>query len=77
MPEIIIGFEGHKPDLNELTFDLFEAGTLREGLEKLAPGNVTIVMKLMAMRKSFTRYRSDRPRNWGQGCPSPILGLAL
>lgn len=53
MPEIIIGFEGHRHDLNELTFDLFEAGMLREGLERSAPGNVTLVMKPMELRKGF------------------------
>jgi hypothetical protein len=53
MPEIIIGFEGQTRDLNELTFDLFEAGMLRAGLEKAAPGDVTLVLKPMEMRKSF------------------------
>lgn len=51
MPEIIIGFEGQTRDLNALTFDIFEAGMLREGLEKAAPGDVTIVLKPMEMRK--------------------------
>src|ERR1700693_1269229 len=53
MPEIIIGLEGQTRDLNELIFDLFEAGMLREGLEKAAPGDVTLVLKPMEVRKSF------------------------
>jgi hypothetical protein len=51
MAEIIIGLEGRTQDLNALTFDLFEAGVLRAGLENAAPGNVTIVLKPMEMRK--------------------------
>jgi len=51
MPEIIIGLEGRTPDLNELTFSLFEAGMLAEGLEKQTPGEVTIVLKAMPLRK--------------------------
>jgi hypothetical protein len=51
MAEIIIGLEGPKRDLNDLAFSLFEAGMLREGLEKETPGNTKIVLKPMEMRK--------------------------
>lgn len=51
MTEIIIGLEGQKPDLNELTLSLFEAGMLRSGLEKKTPGDVTIVLKPTELRK--------------------------
>src|ERR1039457_1169571 len=54
MPEIIIGFEGQKTDLNDLTFSLFEAGMLQEGLEKQTPGDVTIVLKQTEARKSIS-----------------------
>jgi hypothetical protein len=49
--EITIGFEGHKKDVNDLVFDLFEAGMLREGLQKNTPGGATVVLKPMEMRK--------------------------
>ena len=49
--EIIVGFEGQKRDLNELLFALFEAGMLRDGLQKVTPGGSTIVLKPMEMRK--------------------------
>lgn len=51
MPEIIIGLKGRTPDLNELTFSLFEAGMLREGLERQTSGEVIIVLKEMPLRK--------------------------
>jgi hypothetical protein len=51
MEEIVIGFEGQTRDLNELVFDLFEAGLLREGLEKETPGDAKLVMKPMELKK--------------------------
>jgi hypothetical protein len=52
MTEITVGFEGQKRDLNDLLFDLFEAGLLREGLEKQTPGDATIVLRPMELRKT-------------------------
>jgi hypothetical protein len=50
---ITIGFEGQQQDLNALFFDLFEAGMLREGLEKETPGGAKIVMKRRPLRKGY------------------------
>lgn len=52
MSKITIGFEGQTRDLDELFFSLFEAGMLREGLEKETPGDVKIVLGRMEMRKT-------------------------
>jgi hypothetical protein len=49
--EVTVGFEGQKRELNELLFGLFEAGELREGLQKVTPGGATIVLKPMEMGK--------------------------
>lgn len=53
MAEVIIGLEGQTGDVNDLAFSLFEAGMLREGLERETPGGAIIVLKPMAMRKGI------------------------
>lgn len=50
--EITIGFEGQRRDVDDLAFDLFEAGMLKQGMSNQTPGNTTIVLKAMPMAKA-------------------------
>jgi len=73
MQEIIIGLEGQTRDLNDLAFSLFEAGMLREGLEKETPGDITIVLKPMQLRKGVGHAIIEIGLYAGQNVALPLF----
>jgi hypothetical protein len=56
-------------------FDLFEAGLLREGLEKEVPGGATLVLKLIQMKKSaLMQAAMEVGISFGSGVAATIFG---
>jgi hypothetical protein len=54
MAEIILGFEGSRQDVNDLGYQMFDQ-MLREGETKQVPGDVSIRLEPMPLRKGVGR----------------------
>lgn len=64
MADVIIFFEGHRQDLNEFGFAIFDH-MIRYNVPMDVPGNVTLTLRPETMRKSV-----------GPGVMEVVLGLA-